>query len=192
MIRHLGLRRSCSIEDPGEARNPLASCQEHRIDQLRRCLDLILPRFRSWVPSMDDLEDCGASVLARVWNSSILEQLIEEDQIAELRCWLHQCVKNELLDRHRSRRREGVRLARAAASCPPVASPYQAIDFRLQLQQALNAMQPYLARLFILIYVEGLPPQEVASREGRSTAAVRKGLSRAREAIREGWDSENN
>lgn len=192
MRRHLDLRRSYSIEDPGEAPDPLASCREQQIAQLQRCLDLILARFRSWVPSMDDLEDCGASVLARVWNSPIVEQLIEEDQIAELSCWLHQCVRNELLDRRRSRRRERARLAIAAASCPRVSSPYQPIEFRLELQQALNELQPYPARLFILAYVEGLPLEEIALLERRSLSAVRKALSRAREAIRERWDSENN
>lgn len=178
------------MEDPDEPHNPLTSSREQRIAQLHGCLDLVAARLRTWVRSLDDLEDCRASVLDRVWNSPIVEQLIAEDRITELNCWLQRCVRNELLSCYRSRNRAAALRAKASMASATRASPYEFIDFRIQLQHTLKKLQPDQARLFNLAYVEGLPPEEIAQLEGRSLIAVTRAISRAREAFRNRWDSE--
>lgn len=70
------------------------------------------------------------------------------------------------------------------------ASPYDFIDFKIQLQHTLDKLQPDQARLFNLAYVEGLPLEEIAQSEGRSLVAAKRAISRARERFRALWDSE--
>lgn len=187
-VMGLDVRRFISIEDTDEVFDPVALNREQRLVQLEGCLDLVLARFRSWVPSLDDLEDCRACVLARLWNQSTVHQLIDGARFAELNAWLHRCIRNELLNRHRLKTREDTILARAMAENPPPTSPYQSSEFNLQLQQTLHKLPPHQARLVILAYVEGLSYEEIALREGRSLEAVKKALSRARATIRDQWD----
>lgn len=188
--RHLHLRRSSSIEDPEGILNSVALSPERGIAQLQESLDRMLARFRSWLPSRDDLEDCRASVLSRVWNRPIVGQLIDEARFSELNDWLFQCIRNELRNRHRARTREAALRSRAVFASPPPVSPYESIDFNVQLQQTIDNLPPNQARLIHLAYVDGLSPEEIAVRENRSLVAVRRALSRARKAFRDRWDSE--
>jgi RNA polymerase sigma factor (sigma-70 family) len=177
-----------AIEDKAGVFDPVAPGREKELAQLEECLDGVLPRFRAWVPSTDDLEDCRASVLERLWNEPTVLQLIHEARFAELVWWLRSCVRNELLNLRRWRRREHALLARAVVAAPPSTSTCESCEFKLQLQRALDELQPYHARLIRLAHVEGLSLEEIASRERRSPVAVKRALSRARKEIRDRWD----
>lgn len=186
----LDVGRFISIENTAGVFDPRAPGRDKELAQLERCLELMLTRFRSCVPSIEDLEDCRASVLARVWNKPIVGQLVVGDRLDELKYWLHRCIQNDLRNRHRSRRREAALRARAAFASSSLMSPFESIDFNLQLQQTIDRLQPYQARLVSLAYVEGLSPEEIASLEHRTVVAVRRAISRARQAIRDRWDLE--
>ena len=187
-VLRLDVSRFISIENTAGVLDPLAPSRETELAQLQDCLDRVLARFRFWVPSMDDLEDCRGCVLFRAWNEPIVEQLIHGARLAELNGWLRQCVRNELLDWHRSRRREAALRSRAVVASPPLMSPYQSIDFGIQLQQTLDNLPPSQARLICLALMEGLSVEEIALLEDRRPVAVKRALSRARKKIRDRWE----
>lgn len=189
-VLRLDLSRFISIENTAGVFDPVAPSREHELAQLQECLDLVLPRFRSWVRSMDDLEDCRACVLERLWNEPTVQQLLDEARFAELKGWLHECIRNELMDCQRSRRREAALRAQAVVASSWLESPHQSTDFDLQLQQTLDKLRPCEAKLISLAYVEGLSPEEIAVLQGRSPDTVRRALSRAREAARDQWHLE--
>ena len=189
-ILRLKVGRFVSIEKTAGILHPMARSREKELAQLQECLVLVFSRFRSWVPSVDDLDDCRARLLLRLWNEPTVHNLIGRGRLAELNNWLLSCARNELLNWKRSRTRASALAARAASSFPAIVSPHEFIDLNIQLQQTLDRMRPSQARLLHLAFVEGLSPEEIALLEGRTVVAVRKAISRAREVFRVRWDSE--
>jgi RNA polymerase sigma factor (sigma-70 family) len=106
--------------------------------------------------------------------------------------WLRQITRNLARDHLRAQRRHGLPVDDAEAAIAQVADPRPCpADQQVQLEEAeaaaaaIDALPEESREVLLLYYREGQSSQQVATLLGLSDAAVRKRLSRARQAIRD-------
>lgn len=106
--------------------------------------------------------------------------------------WLRQITRNLARDHLRAQKRHGPPVDDAEAAIAQVADPRPCpADQQVQLEEAeaaaaaIDALPEESREVLLLFYREGQSSQQVATLLGLSDAAVRKRLSRARQAIRD-------
>lgn len=160
------------------------------LDAMRAALDRVIARYRARAASPDDLEDCRVVILARVWSKSVVRDLGDEGREGALMAWLNRCVKNELLNASRVRKREtGLRGDQWEATVL-ADDPWVAIESRMRIIKCLQELPVQHARLLWLAYAEGLSIAEIATHEGKSVEAIKKALARVRSTVRARWSQE--
>lgn len=113
--------------------------------------------------------------------------------MGSIRSWLARVARNVVgRNRREARRRKARerRVARAESTSPADESGDRAAVIRELIETVSSLEEPY-RRVILQRYYEGLPPREIANREGLSPATVRTRLWRAREHLRRALDAKH-
>lgn len=127
-----------------------------------------------------DAEDVLQQVFLRV-----IRQEVPPDQVGNMDAYLYRSAINAALDLARSRwRRSSVPLAETAAELPSSDGSSESYEIRNWLRQALTALSPRQAEMFVLRYLEGYENREIADMLATSQAVVAVSLFRARAQLK--------
>ncbi|HEX5053776.1 MAG TPA: sigma-70 family RNA polymerase sigma factor [Planctomycetota bacterium] len=156
--------------------------------RLKRYIEARLgPQLRAKLRDSDVLQDAYVQMIRSLPD---FPGQTEDDFVM----WVTRIIENDIRRQHRwfgAKKRRGAdrtsernALARVLMEPPPTPSAeVMAVEERLLFDRALAALAPDHARVIELAILEGLPHREVAERMGRSEAATRMLLSRARTAL---------
>jgi RNA polymerase sigma-70 factor, ECF subfamily len=179
---HPNLQHACRTSLPGsQCRRPKPSAVDN---DLHAQIEALIPRLRRYARAMvrdpvaaDDLvQDCLARALGKIhlWQKG-----------TDLRAWLFTILHNQYISRARraARERESIELQRD--NLEPAFSPNQTVRLELRdLERAIAKLSEEQRTVILLIGLEGMGYEEVATVLNLPVGTVRSRVSRGRETLR--------
>lgn len=151
--------------------------QEEYKDEVRRIRPMLLSVARRYVGD-DDAEDTVQDVLLRLWQ--MLDQLrLPIDALATV------LVRNHCITLLRKQRRAALPAATVPDSFPVGAVDDNADEYLDRLMTIVERLPSLQQTILRLRHIEGMEMADIARLTGSNEVAVRKALSRARQAVRQ-------